>query len=223
MKRCRKCNVNILGETHTCPLCTSVLEYDDTDINNNRMYPIVEFDIDKYRKIKRIFIFLLTVISVILGFINYVTYSGIVWSIIAVVALLYFGVTVTYSIMNNANIASKILVQTIGAGILVVVIDNVLGYKGWSVNYIIPSIIIFANLSIVLCMIVNRMNWQSYFMYQIAITFFSFIPIILFWLNIINKPFLAILTSCISILILIGTIVFGDKSVKNELIRRFNT
>jgi len=91
------------------------------------------------------------------------------------------------------------------------------------VNYAVPAMILFANLAIVLLMIVNPMNWQSYFMYQIAITIFSFIPLILFWVKLIDRPFLAILTSGISILILIGTIVFGDRSVKNELIRRFNT
>ncbi len=223
MKRCRRCQVNILDETHTCPLCRRVLEYDEMNEESTRMYPNVEFDIGKYNKIKRIFLFILTVVSVVLGFINYITYSGVIWSLIAVVGIIYFGVTVTYSIMNNANLASKILVQTIGAGILVVVIDNVTGYIGWSVNYAVPAMILFANLSIVLLMIVNPMNWQSYFMYQIAITIFSFIPLILFWVKLIDRPFLAILTSGISILILIGTIVFGDRSVKNELIRRFNT
>ncbi|GAA0766997.1 hypothetical protein GCM10008908_05490 [Clostridium subterminale] len=193
------------------------------NVESTRMYPNVEYDIGKYKKIKRIFLFILTVVSVVLGFINYITYSGVIWSLIAVVGIIYFAVTVTYSIMNNANLASKILVQTIGAGILVIVIDNVTGYIGWSVNYAIPAMILFANLAIVLLMIVNPMNWQSYFMYQIAITIFSFIPLILFWVKLIDRPFLAILTSGISILILIGTIVFGDRSVKNELIRRFNT
>ncbi|WP_346936327.1 DUF6320 domain-containing protein [Clostridium sp.] len=223
MKRCRRCQVNILDETHTCPLCRRVLEYDEMNVESTRMYPDVEYDIGKYKKIKRIFLFILTVVSVVLGFINYITYSGVIWSLIAVVGIIYFAVTVTYSIMNNANLASKILVQTIGAGILVIVIDNVTGYIGWSVNYAIPAMILFANLAIVLLMIVNPMNWQSYFMYQIAITIFSFIPLILFWVKLIDRPFLAILTSGISILILIGTIVFGDRSVKNELIRRFNT
>ncbi|WP_343823407.1 DUF6320 domain-containing protein [Clostridium subterminale] len=223
MKRCRRCQVNILDETHTCPLCRRVLEYDEMNVESTRMYPNVEYDIGKYKKIKRIFLFILTVVSVVLGFINYITYSGVIWSLIAVVGIIYFAVTVTYSIMNNANLASKILVQTIGAGILVIVIDNVTGYIGWSVNYAIPAMILFANLAIVLLMIVNPMNWQSYFMYQIAITIFSFIPLILFWVKLIDRPFLAILTSGISILILIGTIVFGDRSVKNELIRRFNT
>lgn len=223
MKECKKCKVNILDETHTCPLCIGVLEQEEASEQATRMYPEIDFDIDKFNMLKKISFFILTIVVAVLGFINYITYSGVVWSLIAVVSIVYFAVTVTYSIMNNANLASKILVQTIGAGILLVVIDNVIGYKGWSVNYAIPGIILFANLAIVLLMIVNRMNWQSYFMYQIAITIFSFIPLILFWVKLINQPILAILTSVISIIILIGTIVFGDRSVKNELIRRFYT
>lgn len=223
MKKCRRCNVNVIDESHTCPLCRGVLEYDDNDIASIQMYPDIKFDIDKYKRIRKIFIFILAVISVALAFINYITYSGVIWSLIAVVGITYFAVTVTYSIMHSANLASKILVQTIGAGVLAVIIDNVTGYVGWSVNYAIPGMIMFVNLAIVLLMIVNPMNWQSYFMYQIAFTIFSFIPLILYWIGFIDHPYLAMLTSGISIIILIGTIVFGDKSVKNELIRRFYT
>lgn len=196
---------------------------DEVEDKVDSMYPVIYFDINKFNTIKKIFVFILILVAAGLGFINYITYTGVVWSIIAVVGIIYFGITVTYSIMNNANLASKILVQTIGAGILLVVIDNVIGYRGWSVNYAIPGIIMFANLAIVLLMIVNPMNWQSYFMYQIAITIFSFIPLILFWVGLISQPLLASLTSGISIIILVGTIVFGDRSVKNELIRRFYT
>ncbi|MEG2288449.1 MAG: DUF6320 domain-containing protein [Clostridium sp.] len=223
MKKCKRCNVNILDETHTCPLCIGLLEVDEVEDKVDSMYPVIYFDINKFNTIKKIFVFILILVAAGLGFINYITYTGVVWSIIAVVGIIYFGITVTYSIMNNANLASKILVQTIGAGILLVVIDNVIGYRGWSVNYAIPGIIMFANLAIVLLMIVNPMNWQSYFMYQIAITIFSFIPLILFWVGLISQPLLASLTSGISIIILVGTIVFGDRSVKNELIRRFYT
>ncbi|MEG0306496.1 MAG: DUF6320 domain-containing protein [Clostridium sp.] len=223
MKRCKKCNVNILDETHTCPLCIGLLDVDEIEDKVDSMYPVIDFDINKFNTIKKIFVFILILVAAGLGVINYITYTGVIWSIIAIVGIIYFGITVTYSIMNNANLASKILVQTIGAGILLVVIDNVIGYRGWSVNYAIPGIIMFANLAIVLLMIVNPMNWQSYFMYQIAITIFSFIPLILFWVGLISQPLLASLTSGISIIILVGTIVFGDRSVKNELIRRFYT
>ena len=70
--------------------------------------------------------------------------------------------------------------------------------------------------------LVNRMNWQSYFMYQIAITLFSFIPIALWAAGFITQPVMAIITVILSVLILTMTVLLGDRRVKNELIRRFH-
>ena len=106
--------------------------------------------------------------------------------------------------------------------VLLLVTDHVLGYQGWSVNYGIPSIILFADIAIVFLILVNRMNWQSYFMYQIAITLFSFIPIALWAAGFITQPVMAIITVILSVLILTMTVLLGDRRVKNELIRRFH-
>lgn len=224
-KKCNRCGVWIYDDTVTCPLCKSVLEeqLEDGGDKISGGYPKVEFDIDKHERLRNIFIFTLIMISGLLIFINYITYKGFMWSIIAVMVVAYIGVTVTYSIMNNANLAAKLVVQTVGAGILCIIVDNVTGYTGWSANYVIPGLILFADLSIVLCMIINRMNWQSYFMYQISITVISFIPILLYPLRLITRPMASLVTVSAAVIILAGTIIFGDKSIKDELIRRFNT
>ena len=112
--------------------------------------------------------------------------------------------------------------STLGMAVLLLVTDHVLGYQGWSVNYGIPSIILFADIAIVFLILVNRMNWQSYFMYQIAITLFSFIPIALWAAGFITQPVMAIITVILSVLILTMTVLLGDRRVKNELIRRFH-
>lgn len=223
MKKCKKCNLEILDNTHICPLCKGVLEDHKDDIHES-MYPDIEFGIDKYKKIKKIILFFLSVVSVILIFINYMTFSGFWWCIIADIGIVYFAITMSYSIFNNrSNLAAKLFVQTLTAAVLVVVIDNVVGYRAWSVNYVIPGLIIFADLSMVLCMIINRMNWQTYFMYQIGITLLSFIPLIMIGVKIVSKPLISVITTVVSVFVLAGTIVFGDRSVKNELIKRFNT
>ncbi|WP_349669847.1 DUF6320 domain-containing protein, partial [Lacrimispora sp.] len=116
----------------------------------------------------------------------------------------------------------KVLMQTIAAEIVWVATDHVTGYSGWSVNYGIPSTILFADLAVVFLILVNRMNWQSYFMYQIAVTVFSFIPLILWAAGLITRPLLSIVTVAVTVIILAVTIVLGDRRVKNELIRRFH-
>ena len=222
MKHCKRCGVEILDETYICPLCRAVLSPKENG-EGTRMYPQVNFAVDKLKKFKNIILFCLLVVCVLLGLVNYYTYRGVLWSVIAIASVLYFGITISYSVFNRANAGSKILVQAVGAQILVAVIDYVLGGLGWSVNYVIPVMILTANAALVLLMVFNRMNWQSYFMYQIAITVFSFVPLILVLTDVAARPMMSILCVCISILLLLGTIVFGDRNVKNELIRRFHT
>ena len=120
----------------------------------------------------------LAVVALFLGLVNIVTYDGLWWSGIAIPGIAYVGLTLRYSILRHANLGKSLLIETIGMQILLVMIDRVLGFEGWSVNYAVPGTILFADAAVVFLIVVNRLNWQSYFMYQIAITVFSFIPLI---------------------------------------------
>lgn len=186
------------------------------------MYPQISYDVNKWKKTVNLFYAVLIAVAACLGVVNYATYSGFLWSGIAIASIFYVALTMRYSIMRHANLGSKILIQTLGAQVLLVIIDMVLGYNGWSVDYAIPSTILFADIAIVFLIIVNRLNWQSYFMYQLTITILSFIPIILWGVGLIDRPLMAIVTVIISVLVLTVTILLGDKRVKNELIRRFH-
>jgi len=186
------------------------------------MYPQIRYDQKRLKKLVTVFYGLLFFVGAVLGMINYATYSGSLWSIIAIGLMAYTALTVEYSILRHANLASKILMQTVAAQVLLVALDHSTGYNGWSVNYGIPSTILFADLSIVFLILVNRMNWQSYFMYQIAVTVFSFIPLILWATGLLTRPFLALFTVTVTVIILAVTIVLGDRSVKTELKRRFH-
>ena len=186
------------------------------------MYPQIRYDRKRLKKLVTIFYGLLFFVGAVLGLINYAAYSGSLWSVIAIGLMAYTALTVEYSILRHANLASKILLQTVAAQVLLVALDHSTGYNGWSVNYGIPSTILFADLSIVFLILVNRMNWQSYFMYQIAVTVFSFIPLILWGTGLLTRPSLALITVVVTVIILVVTIVLGDRSVKTELKRRFH-
>lgn len=185
-------------------------------------YPQIRYDQKRLKKLVNVFYGLMFFVAAVLGTINYTTYSGSLWSIIAIGLMAYAVLTVRYSFMRHSNLAGKILLQTAAAGVLLVAADHSTGYNGWSVNYGIPGTILFTDLAVVFLILVNRMNWQSYFMYQISITVFSFIPLVLWLTGLLTKPPLAFLTVVFTVLILIVTIVLGDRSVKTELKRRFH-
>ena len=94
--------------------------------------------------------------------------------------------------------------------------------KHGAVPRAVPGTILFADAAVVFLIVVNRLNWQSYFMYQIAITVFSFIPLILWAAGLVTHPAMAIITVILTVGILALTIFLGDRRFKNELIRRFH-
>jgi len=221
MKRCNKCNIELVEDISVCPLCQHGLETISQE-KKRKMYPKIEFDNQKFILLIRIFIFISIILALGLITINIATYSDGWWSFICVGAIVYFWITVRYSIQYNTNYAAKILVQTIGGMGLCLLIDIVNGYQGWSINYVIPAIILVAYLAIMILMIVNFMNWQSYILFQFTLVIFSMILMGLYLLHIITKPILSYVTVGITLVIFIGTIVFGDKKAKTELIRRFH-
>lgn len=189
---------------------------------NRGNYPEIGYSRDKWKKLVYVFYAVLLAAAVIVGIVNVATYSGLWWSVIAIFGIADVALTVRYSILRHANLGKSVLIETLGIQALLLATDYVTGYQGWSVNYAIPTTILFADIAVVFLILVNRLNWQSYFMYQIAITLFSFVPILLWALGLITQPVMAIITVILSVLILTMTVLLGDRRVKTELIRRFH-
>ena len=185
-------------------------------------YPVIQHGESIWKKLVLVCYGVLAVVALFLGLVNIATYDGLWWSGIAIPGIAYVGLTLRYSILRHANLGKSLLIQTVGMQILLVMIDRVLGFEGWSVNYAVPGTILFADAAVVLLIVVNRLNWQSYFMYQIAITVFSFIPLILWAAGLVTHPAMAIITVILTVGILALTIFLGDRRFKNELIRRFH-
>lgn len=55
MKRCKSCQVEVLDETVTCPLCNRVLSDDGKTVKRERMYPDPEEERMRLYGIKNIF------------------------------------------------------------------------------------------------------------------------------------------------------------------------
>lgn len=227
MKKCNRCNVYIKDNGNLCPLCKELL----SPINNEPikdtslpMYPEISIDANKFNLVQRIILFIAFITAIVLFIINYATYhiAPILWSLISVAAIIYGIVTIYYSILNNSNLASKLFVQTIGASILCIIVDIVLGYKGWSVNFIMPAFIILSDLTIIVLIIVNPMKRRAYFMYQLTLTVFSVLSFGLCFTTLMTRKEFAIIAGLVCLITLAGSILFGDKGFQNELIRRFH-
>lgn len=234
MKICRNCHITILDSTLVCPLCNSVLEEakaspgqpreEGTDVGSDRpgMYPDVKAAVRKLNFVVQLYTFLAIVIEAGLIVINYMTFRQIWWSAISGVAILYFYITLRYSIQKNSGYLRIILTQIICGALLTIVVDWIIGYRGWSVNFVVPSAILLIDLAVGILMLVNQTNWQSYILLELLTVIFSIVVLILWKTGIIVYPVVTFIAAAVSFVMFVGTLIFGDRRAKNELKRRFH-
>ena len=126
------------------------------------------------------------------------------------------------TVKKEISIGRVVLWHMVAIQLLFIFLDYKLGGNRISVNYAIPLSLLAANMLITGLMYFHRVKWQSYFMYQISLTIWSFLPVIFVLCGFITKPFWALVTFGVSVALLVGTILLQRKATSDELRRRFH-
>ncbi|MDE7322039.1 MAG: zinc ribbon domain-containing protein [Lachnospiraceae bacterium] len=219
MSKCRQCNIEVLDETERCPLCNTVL---DKTVEMENMYPDIRVKTRNLVLFSRIYLFLAVVTEIIL--INICMLSDVqsLVYMISGLVLLFGYIVIKYAILGTSGYIAKTVVLTIIAVIMFVAIDFSVGYNGWSVNYVLPSGILLIDAGILVLMIINRKNWQSYLMLQIFMVICSSVAVVLNGFQIITEPIVSIIALNVSVILLLGTVIIGGRRSRVELKRRFH-
>ncbi len=219
MSKCRNCNIEILDESHLCPLCHSVLEQTE-ELEN--MYPDARLKNQKLLFASRVFLFVAIVMEVVFLTIDFQVENQIRWSILVGVGLLYAYLVLRYAIIGTSGYRAKTVVLVIFAVLVAIAIDFVTGYRGWSVDYAISGAILLVDATILVLMFANLRNWQSYLMLQIMMLIFSLIPLVLYLFGIESNGYMAVLPLAVSAFLFLGTTIIGGRRAVQELYRRFH-
>lgn len=214
-----QCKIEVLDETERCPLCDTVLEQ-TTEMEN--MYPDIRVRSRKLVMISKIYLFLTVVFDIIAANVC-VFFEMQSWIFIIIGLALLFGyIVIKYAILGTSGYMAKTVVLTVIAVIMFVAIDFSAGYRGWSVNYVFPAGILLIDVGIIVLMIINRKNWQSYLMLQIFMVICSEAAIALSALGVITNVIVSVAALDASLLLLIGTVIIGGRRARVELKRRFH-
>lgn len=219
MSICKKCNLEILDETERCPLCDSVLEQ-TVEVEN--MYPNVRVMARKMMLISRVYLVCAMILEVLLVYINVVTDSEIWWSAISGLSFVYVYMLIRFAILGKSGYQSKVTLLSLIAVLMLVAVDFLYGYRGWSINYALPVVILLVDLSILFLMFFNRRNWQSYMMWQLFMILCSVVSLVFSLIGIATRPFMGELAFTASVLLFVGTVIIGDRRARTELKRRFH-
>jgi hypothetical protein len=186
------------------------------------MYPDIKIKIKRFVMFSRIYLFLAVVTEIILINVCFLTDVQPIVYIISGMIFVFGYIVIRYAILGTSGYRAKTLVLVILAVLMLIAIDIVQGYNGWSVNYVFPAGIIFVDAAILVVMAVNYKNWQSYMLQQILTVLCSVVALVLCKIGVITSPILSIVAMNVSVIIFLGTLIIGGRRARVELIRRFH-
>jgi hypothetical protein len=161
-------------------------------------------------------------LGIILFIINKLTTPNIRWAALANCGIIYTWITVIYSIKRGTNIAGHVLIQTITTSVVVLYIDDRIGFRGWSLNIAIPIILIVANITMLVLTIVTHKNYIKYAIYQLIIVLITLVSMWLILEQIIKLRILSNITIIVSFINLLLSLILCFKDVKEALIRKLH-
>ena len=219
MAKCRNCNIEILDASEYCPLCRSVLDPDEALVS---MYPNARVSMRRLHLLGRIYLFSIILAEAVLALVNVLVSTEVWWSAIAGLGLLYSYLVLRYAIIGRSGHRSKAFVLILMGVLLAIAVDFVLGYRGWAVDFFLPAGILIMDLVILICLIVNRKNWQSYIMWLIGMLLVSVIPAALFVNQLENYWYIACSPIFMTVALLLGVFIIGGERATEEMRRRFH-
>ncbi len=234
MAKCKACGVNIIDAAGTCPLCHHALQREDSrKIKSaaefqedeqeafSQTYPNILGTVKKLDFLFRLFTLLCVFAGVLCVFINVVVTPKSKWSVIVVVSLLYV-LFMLQLFTADTGYLKRMFYGIFGAVCVVVLIDSSTGFGGWSLDFAIPAAMLAIDLALILLMLINRRNWQSYIQFQLLMAVISTASLIFVRLGIIHFPWLLYVAFLVSVLAFAATLIMGGSASREELSRRFH-
>ncbi len=224
MKHCDSCHVDIADQTAFCPLCGDVLvgaQASDLFVPNNP-YPNLTEVTRQYNLVYRILLFASLLGGSVSVLVNLLVSVEILWSLIVVAALLYLWITVPPLLRRGVDYARHIVLQTVLTSFLVAALDIIIGWRAWSVNYVVPGLFCAGIITITIVAAFNYTNLAQYVLYQVMLGVFGFIPLLLYLLGISTSFVVSLISAALALASILLTFIFGDRSLKSEFKRRFH-
>lgn len=221
MSKCKLCKVEILDKTDTCPLCHHVLEKSGKE--GRELYPNARVVTKKYKILENVVLFASIVVWCLLFIVDYITDPKFLWSFTVGLAIIYINVLLRLTILGRQTYMTKITWSILIGLVFLIEADVLTGYHGWGVNYAFPTAVLLWDLVLVVLMLfINRRNWQSYIIDQIAALVLCAVMMFLIWIDVITFPYYAIAAQLVTLFLFLGTVIIGDRRAREELKRRFH-
>jgi hypothetical protein len=220
MQSCDNCKVSLMGGHHVCPLCGGILQQNEE--KDEAVFPHIPTIYQEFNIFIRLMI-LISIASIIISFaINVIFTRESRWSLLVAASFLCMWTSLFVMIRKKNNIPKTIIWQVAIIGILSVMWDWSMGWLGWSIDYVIPSICVGAMIVMPIAAKLLKIGVRDLIVYLMVDGIFGFIPIIFIVFGGLTVLFPSVICVATSAFSLSALILFEGDNMKAELNKRMH-
>lgn len=173
------------------------------------------------KKIFQIFSFLCIVLAVSSCMINYILDKKISYAGFVTVGCFCTWLVVTVGYKKRRNLLKNSMWQLVIVSIIAVLWDYWTGFRGWSVDLLIPLASMAVLCSVPVIAKIRHLEQEEYLFYFVQISVYGLIPFLLLLFGIVKLPYPSVICSGISFLSLIWIAIFRGKELIQEVHKKF--
>ncbi len=219
MKFCKSCNVSVTGKRKICPLCQGRLTGDKAQ---EEIFPKISFVYTEHSLFFKVMLLTSIIAATVSVAVNILMPGGGAWSLFILGGLASVWASLITIINQRKNIPKNIVYQVMTISVTALIWDTLTGWRGWSINYIIPLVCVFAMISMAVISKIRKLHIEDYILYIIIDSLFGIVPVIFIILGLLDVLYPSIICISTSIISLSTIIIFEDKSLKAEIKRRLH-
>ena len=231
MRKCPYCKIGIGGDSVKCPLCQSkVMIIDEADSKENEItdkpyFPKLEAQQKRsfFYKLQLFIVWIILIVGIGLDFmlgLRLPSFPNLHWSLILAMQLVAFEFGIMRQFKPGTGSARKVTMMVLIILALLSVTAYFFGFLKLTLDLIVPIVLtgtIIANF--VLAMVDKQGNTMAYLLSGLL---FGVIPSIILYIVRQEMPLAWTICMLVSVILLVGAIIFKGKSVAAEIQKRFN-
>lgn len=220
MLYCEKCRVSIRTEHKACPLCHGAL----TGEANPEEAVFPKISISGIGRIS--FVKLMTFCCVVAIILSYVINNLITnehkWFFYVASGILFGWVVIVWGKSKSRNLLKNSIWQAGIISIGNIIFDIMTGWHGWSVDFVLPIVIIISMIFSIVISMAKRLPASDYMIYLIINVVYGFVPFILVKTGIVENNIPSVICTAFAMIIISALIIFRFRYLINELIKKFH-
>lgn len=220
MLKCENCNVAMRGKYEVCPLCGGILN--NQEQSSEEVFPNIPTIFQEFNLFIRLMILISIAVIIISFAVNMIFTKEASWSLLVAGGIACMWISLFFIIRKKNNIPKTIVWQVVILGILSVLWDKYMGWYGWSLDFVIPSICVIAMLVMAIAAKILRIGVRDLIVYLLIDVIFGFVPIFFILLGQLRVVFPSVICVAASAISLAALILFQGDNMKAELRKRMH-